>query len=397
MNKTICSVEKCTGCAACRDICPKQCISMKGDDLDALHPIINTDKCIDCALCEETCPNNISLKFRHPQKVWAAWSNDDKIRNKSASGGIAYELYRHWLSIGGVGFGVTYDINNGCHFILIEKESDIEAVKNSKYTFSDTKGIYKVVKQKLNAGIPVLFIGVPCQVAGLFGYLKKDYENLFTVDIICHGMPPATYLQQHIAKINQKTRKSAKRLSFRDPEFGTNTFTFTLRDDSNKLLYKKKVLNTDNYQLSYHRALIYRENCYSCSYARRERLGDLTIGDFSGIGRCAPFMFERRNISCILQNTDNGGKLLANLTHIITLVERPISEALNYEKQLNAPSVKHEKRYIFEREYKNSRNFNIASDKALVKEKKIAIKTALVLNTKLFVYNILVMFGLKKR
>jgi coenzyme F420-reducing hydrogenase beta subunit len=369
---------------------------MQPNDLDALYPTIDTDKCVNCGLCEQTCPNNISMNFRYPQKVWAAWSNNEMVRKISASGGVACELYKHWLKIGGVGFGVIYDVNEGCHFKLIEKEADIDAVRNSKYTFSNTKGIYKVVKQKLNMDIPVLFIGVPCQIAGLLGYLKKDYENLFTVDIICHGMPPETYLQQHIAKLEQKTRKTAKKLSFRDSEFGTNTFTFTLRDDSNKLFYKKKVLNTDNYQLSYHRALIYRENCYSCKYARRERLADLTIGDFSGIGRISPFHFSNHNISCILQNTNKGSELLSKLNTALTLVERPILEALNYEKQLNSPSIKHSKRNIFEQEYRSSKNFNTAASKALCKEKIVAIKTALVLKTKLFLYRILVICGLKK-
>ena len=214
MSRVICNHDKCTGCAACKDVCPKQCITMQPDDLDALHPVVDESICINCGLCEKTCPNNRELSYKLPHKVLAAWSNDNEVRRTSASGGIACELYHYWIKNGGVAIGVVFDRDEGCHFILLENESDIKAVQNSKYTFSDTAGIYKVVKQKLQAGISVLFIGVPCQVAGLYGFLKKEYDNLTTVDIICHGMPPATYLEQHIKSIEDKKKNIHINFSF---------------------------------------------------------------------------------------------------------------------------------------------------------------------------------------
>lgn len=372
----ICEHDECTGCAACRDACPKRCISMVADELDALHPHIDENVCIDCKLCQKTCPDNKEQKFSTPKKVWAAWSNDKKVRHTSASGGIACELYRYWLSIGGVAAGVIYERKNGCHFVLIENESILEEVQNSKYTFSDTKGIYKVVKEKLQANIPVLFVGVPCQVAGLYGFLKKDYSNLTTIDIICHGMPPSAYLEQHISSIEKKKKEHAKRLSFRDPRYHTYTFTFTLYNIVSKLFYKKKVLDTDNYQLGYHRALIYRENCYQCHYARKERIGDLTLGDFSGLGRLAPFEHDRHNVSCILQNTYKGAALLAAVEGEgrIYKEERPKEEAFKYEKQLIAPSVKHVERDLFETEYRKNKNFEQASNVSLSQEKRKALQ-----------------------
>lgn len=397
MSRVICNHDKCTGCAACRDVCPKQCITMELDDLDALHPVVDESICINCGLCEKTCPNNRELSYKLPHKVWAAWSNNNEVRRTSASGGIACELYRYWIKNGGVATGVVYDRDEGCHFILLEKESDIKAVQNSKYTFSDTAGIYKVVKQKLQASIPVLFIGVPCQVAGLYGFLKKEYDNLTTVDIICHGMPPATYLEQHIKSIEDKKKEYTHHLFFRDPKYYTYTFTFTLKNNNGKEFYNKKVLTRDNYQLGYHRALIYRENCYSCNYARKERISDLTIGDFSGLGRFAPFEYDKHNVSCILENTDKGTALLKKLKGALSKCERPVSEAFEVEKQLKSPSVKHSGRSIFEKVYHETRNYELASNAALKEEKNRAVKTAIILKTKVFLYNILVLLHIKKK
>lgn len=397
MSRTICNHDKCTGCAACRDICPKQCITMQPDALDALYPVIDESVCVGCGLCENTCPNNHEIFYRFPQMVWAAWSNDNEVRCTSASGGVACELYRYWIKKGGVATGVIYDREEGCHFILIEDESDIRATQNSKYTFSNTAGIYKVVKQKLQTGVPVLFIGVPCQVAGLYGFLKKDYENLTTVDIICHGMPPADYLKQHVEYIELQKSERTSSLYFRDPKYYTYTFTFTLKNSAGKEFYNKKVLTLDNYQLGYHRALIYRENCYLCNYARKDRIADLTIGDFSGLGRFAPFEHDRHNVNCILQNTDKGATVLNGVHAALSLYERPACEAFEVEKQLKSPSVKHSGRFVFEHIYRETRDFELACNVALKEEKSKAIKMAIIQKTKTFVYNILVMLHIKKK
>ena len=397
MSHPICDKYKCTGCAACRDACPKHCISMQFDDLDATYPTIDESICVDCGICVKTCPNNRDLIYHDTQKVYAAWSNDFDIRATSASGGVAYELYRFWIQNGGVATGVVYDDDNGCHFVLLEKGSDLSLIQNSKYTFSESNGIYEAVKRKLDRGISVLFIGVPCQIAGLYGFLKKDYEILTTVDIICHGMPPESYLHQHIKSIERHSGERANQISFRDPKYGTHTFTFTLRNHKGKEFYKKKVLSRDNYQLGYHRALIYRENCYYCSYARKERIADLTIADFSGLGKYEPISYDKFNVSCILQNTDKGAELLSKLNNSLTLHERPMREAFDVEAQLKAPSLKHSSRVIFEEIYRNTRNFTMACDKALKEEKKKSIKLLTYRTIKVAIYNMLVLMNIKKK
>ena len=239
-------------------------------------------------------------------------------------------------------------------------------------------------------------MGVPCQIAGLYGYLKKDYDELVTVDIICHGMPPAIYLKQHLESVERDKKEYTSILHFRDPKYKTSTYTFTLKNKSGKEFYKKQVLTCDNYQLGYHRALIYRENCYHCSYARKERISDLTIGDFSGLGRFAPFENDKMDVSCVLQNTTKGAELLASLDSALTKHERPGCEAFEVEKLLKAPSVKHEGRDVFESVYRDSQNFVLASNAALRGEKRKAMKRTLVLKCRYIARLVLTSCHLKK-
>lgn len=367
MNE-ICKQDICTGCSACVDKCPKQCISMIADSLGALHPLINNSLCVDCGACQKVCPSLIS-DDKHPvsDKVYAAWSNDIKTRQTSASGGIAAELYGYAISNGIISFGVTYEMGNGAHFIQVCNEEDILRVKNSKYVYSNPIGVFKRVKQYLIEGNQVLFIGLPCQVSALKRFVGNAGDKLFTVDIICHGVAPETYLYQHINYIEKATRKKTDEISFRDPEFKTYTFTFSLRNQR-KVFYKKKANSRDVYQLGYHRALIYRENCYHCRFACPERVGDITISDFSGLGKKEVFEYDRHNVSCIICNSPQGHELIGGLKNQCTLVERPAEEAFKYEKQLQKPSVPHSGRGLFVSEYLKEGNFEKAAKKALRKD-----------------------------
>ena len=351
----ICSKDICTACGACIEVCPRQCIRFETDDLDSLHPVIDNKRCSNCGLCHNICPNNTIPRYHFPQKVLAAWSNNCDHRETSASGGIADELYRLFLSTGGYGVGVTFDPKSGAFFTPVKTPEDILRVKNSKYTYSYTNGIFQTIKDWLVARQEVLFIGLPCQVAGLTNFLKKTYNNLTTVDLICHGVAPTKYIQQHITHIGKQ--HNIARIFWRDPIYRTHTFTFTAYNTESKLIYKNKVLSSDAYQLGYHRALIYRDNCYKCRYAKPERVADLTIGDFSGLGRVELCEFNNINVSCILVNTDKGNQIIQQLGDRVTIVERPLDEALKYEQQLSAPSIPHPNRHLFISSYRHTKNF----------------------------------------
>ena len=229
---------------------------------------------------------------------------------------------------------------------------------------------YELLNLTLKDNKKVLFIGTPCQCAGLKKYIPEiRQDNLFIVDLICHGMSPSEYLQEHIAYVESKCNNKASVLSFRDPEAYTYTFTFTLKDKGGKRFYSKKVYRNDVYQIGYHQRLIYNEHCYKCHYAQIERCSDLTIGDFSGLGREKAVAYDKHNVSCILVNTDKGKYLIEKLVaqNRIYIDARPIKEASKYEQQLQSPSVPHIKREQFLALYKEI-GFEEAAKKVLQKE-----------------------------
>ncbi len=372
----ICSKEMCTGCGACKDICPRQCITFSSDTLGNLYPNIHDSQCIDCGLCVKVCPNNKMPNFNTPTKVLAAWSADPSVRKSSASGGIATELYKRILAKNGVGIGVTYDMHQGAIFVPVTTLEDISLVSNSKYTFSDTCGIFRYVRDCLNKGKEVLFIGLPCQVAGLLNFLRQPYDLLTTVDIICHGVASSDYIKQHIEHIESKQHNKATKMFFRDPTKGTHLFYLSLYN-AERCFYSKKAQAPDVYQLGYHKALIYRPNCYNCIYAQRKRVSDLTIGDFSGVGRETPWTEGSINVSCILVNTAHGEEFISQMAEQIICYERPETEAFNYENQLKHPSTPHHNRMVFEKMYKECGNFEIAATEALREDLKKARKAQL--------------------
>ena len=364
----ICAKSLCSGCWACRDSCPKNCITIAHDSLAVPYPVIDESECVNCGLCQKVCPNNTPVVLNPPRKVYAAWSNDPQVRKTSASGGIATELYRLFFNKGGIATGVVLDENYEAKYVILDDQSDLTPIKNSKYTFSDTNDIYRKVKMYLDKDVKVLFIGLPCHIAGLQNYLRKPYENLTTVDIICHGVAPAEYLKQHIKSVELKKEKKAAKCTFRDPHYKTHQFIFSLYDEDSKCFYHKRVESNDLYQIGYHRALIYRENCYHCRYAAGVRCSDLTIGDFSGLGRVEKCDFNSIDVSCVLVNTEKGVKVIESLSSSVTLVERPLAEALDFERQLKTPSLKHINREVYESRFKQTHDFTIAAAEALKSE-----------------------------
>lgn len=362
----ICEYKICTGCGACVQACAKKCITLSPDELDALHPVVNERRCSGCGLCVKACPNNYSIDFHKTNKVYAAWSKDDTQRRTSASGGVAAELYKYALSKGWRTYGVVYTREKGCHFVPVSSEVDLMAAKISKYCYSDLGSTYKQIKTYLKNGESVLFIGLPCQVSGLYSFLGGQADNLITIDLLCHGSVPQAYLQQHVASIEKRKKDNASDLCFRDPKYYTFTFTFTLKNSLGKEIYKNVVDSSDNYQLGYHHALIYRENCYNCKYARSERVSDLTIGDYYGIGLS--------EVNCVLINTEKGEYLLSNVKDSIELLERPIDEIFKIEHQLQAPSIPHPMRELFVATYKATSDFEKSCDACLAQDKRNAFK-----------------------
>lgn len=364
MKQIASNIANCTGCRACVEICPKQCISMEPDSMGRLLPHVDQNSCVECNKCVKTCPVNNPQAQNYPHHCYVGWSKDDITRSKSASGGVAAEIYKYAVNHNVFTAGVEWSRENGACFISVNNLSDIERVQNSKYVYSNTRGIYKQVKLALKSGKKAIFIGLPCQVAALKNYLGKDEDDLLTVDIICHGVAPAEFLMQHLSSIEKKKKHKTTRLFFRDPAYYTYTFTFTLYD-MQKVFWEKTAYSNDVYQHGYHRSLTYNSNCYLCQYACPNRVGDITLGDFAGLGKVESFELEKHNVSCILCNTEKGSQLLNAIKDQVCLMERPLKEALAFEPQLEHPSIPHKRRNVFIDSFSTSRNFEKSAYKAL--------------------------------
>lgn len=372
----VCKEGDCCACNACVDICPSKCIHFETDIYGYSYAVINKEKCVNCGLCKKTCSQLIDNDYIYPKLCYAAWSTDSDIRARSASGGIATEIYRAVIEEDGVVCGVKMEQQFKAIFSIEENFEAVRNFQNSKYVFSDTCEIYKEIAEKLKTkNQKIVFIGLPCQVAGLLRYietLRISNINLITVDIVCHGVTPTRYLQEHINRISQSKKINVTEVCFRDPDERTDTFTFSLKNERNTF-YKKKVNRNDYYQIGYHRGITYRNNCYNCKFARAERVGDITISDFPSVGRCVPTEYNSENVSCVLVNTEKGQVLLNSMQHNgkIFVDRRPLEEALNFSKQLQHPTQVPVERDKFLEELKKSKDFDIAMKKAV---KKIVIR-----------------------
>lgn len=341
----ICDTTKCTGCFACINKCPVKCIKMEKDELGHIYPNIDEAKCVNCGLCKNTCPVNNSVSFNKPVSTYAAYSLDEEIHKSSSSGGIAATFSKYVVNNGGVVYGCSSLVKDEICHIRVENEEDLSLLRGSKYVQSHINNCFINVKEDLLKNKQVLFTGTPCQVSGLKNFLGKDYSNLVTMDIICHGVPSQQLLMEHINKFAKKPFE----LSFRNEE----GYTLSVFDALNKKLIYKKPHTADLYFTGFSKCLFYRESCHKCEYSKSERCSDITVGDFWKLGKEIPYYGERKNgVSVVLVNTDRGIEFLQKVKDLLYLEERTLDEAIAGNGNLARPTVPHKKRAVFAELYK---------------------------------------------
>lgn len=340
--KVICDYKDCTGCGLCAARCPKQCIEMKPGFLGHLYPEIDQDKCIDCKLCQKGCPSLQDIESSYPKKTFAAWSKDDEDYVTSTSGGAASVLSQYVISKGGVVYGCSVLPNIQIAHMRVDNLEALHLLKGSKYVQSQIKGIIPQLRKDVKDGLTVLFIGTPCQVAAIKQLYKTLPDNLYLVDIICHGTPSNKFLKDYIQKDLKIDAARVTNVKFRLPDaFSLCVF------EKDKLLYKSNNLWTHRYEDLYYNTFIdgftYRDSCFSCHYAKPERISDITIGDFWGLGNevSDKEIPEHKNgVSCVLPITDKGMLLVEAISHSLNIYERPVTEAINGNDQLRHPKSK---------------------------------------------------------
>lgn len=301
MQNNISSIktEDCCGCGACYNKCPTGAISMQENNEGFLYPVIDEIKCTNCGLCKKVCPY-YSNKLTQPECY--AYLGNDESRLESSSGGVFPVVANYFIKNGGYVAGAVYDENISVKHIVSNNIKDIEKMRNSKYLQSDIGRCYSNVKDLLLNNKLVLFTGTPCQIAGLKSFLQKDYEKLYCIDIICHGVPSPKVFKKYInEKISSKDEKWLN-TNFRDKMNGlwsrltTTTTTTTTTDSAQNDVYMQAFLNN----------LCLRKTCSNCKFQSIPRQGDITIGDFWGIWNYDKNLNDEKGTSAVLVNNSRG-------------------------------------------------------------------------------------------
>jgi len=326
--------KDCTGCHACSNACPQNCISMKSDHEGFWYPVTDDKKCTKCGLCEKVCPIIQKKKIVNMPFAYAAYNKDEKVRLNSSSGGIFTLAAENVIKKGGVVFGACFDNNFNVIHNYTETKKGLIAFMGSKYVQSKIGGTYKEAKEFLKQGRQVLFTGTPCQIGGLKSYLGQVYENLFCIDIICHGVPSPKVWQKYVAYRENTAGVKTCKISFRDKSKGWKRFSvsFLFRDDTEYL----QTLDKDLFMQTFLSNICLRPSCYFCNFKTLNRQSDITLGDFWGMQNLLPGMNDDKGISLVFINSNSGRRMFEEIRSLLVCKETNIDSAVSY----NSPAIK---------------------------------------------------------
>lgn len=373
------SKEQCCGCGACYNACPADAIKMHYDEFGFEFPEIDSEKCINCGRCVKTCSfiqNGVNSKTT--RQAYAFCSNDKDVYLNSSSGGAFYQIASAVLDNNGVVYGTKWDLFD-LKVSRIDTISELRKLQGSKYAQSSTGLSYRDVQSDLTNGKAVLFSGTPCQVSGLYSFLGKDYNNLVTIDIICHGVPSCKMLKDDL-KIKGEL-SCIKNIQFRDKKRGWGTL------GSYELNGKKRKYDASNsaYYYLFLKGMIYRDSCYHCRFPSDNRCGDITIGDYWGVGKKHADLFDvRRGVSCVLINSKRGEDTILSLKNS-TIVPTDEDNVRKNNAQLNRCTEEPVNRRTIMDIYKNMGWFFVEKywkKKEFFNRKKLMIKNMIPYNLK---------------
>ena len=288
--------EKCVGCAACAAICPVGAIILTENENGFREPVVDSKRCINCALCKKLCREQV--EFNSTQNVYIAKHKNKEVYIDSQSGGAFTAISDYILSKNGVIYGAVFDDN---YEVVHVRATSIEMrnkMRGSKYIQSNMDATYKQVENDLNCGRLVLFVGTGCQVAGILKYFrnrKVDITNLFTVDILCHGVSSVFIWKDTLRYFEKKYKATIKSIQLRELQERTRPVMHIKigEKETTDYLYRKL----------YYSNLALRESCYSCKYNSCQRVGDITLGDAWGIKKANPAFSDKRGVSLVLFNS----------------------------------------------------------------------------------------------
>lgn len=339
--KTVCEIDKCAGCMACVDICPRNAIAIV-DDMENINAQIDKSKCIDCKACYNVCQKNHPATLRRPVEWYQGWA-EESIRGGSSSGGYATAIMKSFIDLGGIVASCRL-VNGEYRFLLIDTTDGFDGVSGSKYVKSNPVGIYNKIKKELKKGRKVLFLGLPCQVSSMRNFIG-DNDCLYTIDLICHGSPSIKLLNLCLKGYGIDINS-------------VNEILFRRNDRFNLEPNLKKIVPEgiqDRWMMAFLNGVCHTENCYFCHYAQINRVSDLTLGDSWG----SELIDEApRGISLALVQTEKGKELI-NMPKL-TKLPVDLEKAMIPNTQLREPSKKPDGRAKFFEDIRRGRSFKKA-------------------------------------
>lgn len=338
---------ECTGCGACVSICPKNAITMKPDDEGFLYPSVDSALCVNCDLCEKRCPVGKDVPAAE-QRVFGAQHRDEQVRASSSSGGVFTALARNTFARGGVVFGAVFDENLRVEHIGAFHEAEMAAMRGSKYVQSDAADAIAHAASLLERGIPVLFCGTPCQIAGLKAKLGgRHEESLTTVDFVCHGVPSPGVFASYLRELEKKYGSRPVAYTFRDKRKGWKDFmaVATFEDGSEHAGDQR----TEPFLYGFLQNLYLRPACAACTaYRGSHRPSDITMADLWGAPKVCPEKDDDTGLSLVFANTEKGREILAQCSEELLHDDIALCDPMLRENpSLFAPAKHHEKREAF--------------------------------------------------
>lgn len=342
MNISIVKEEACTGCLACVYICGKKCIQKTKNKEGFIYPQVQMTSCVDCGKCVSVCPAckevNKKEKAAFTPKVYAVQSKKQELLKESASGGVGSLISSYIIESKGVVYGAIMSPELKVQHKKVSSQKDIRALSGSKYVQSDFSRVFESIRKSCNSNSKVVVFGTPCQIYALRRFLHKDYSNLYLVDLICHGVPSPDLFEKYIVwKTKRMNDGPIKDYRFRDKSLNG-------WDTSYKATTEHKVsaaeATKDPYYFSFIYAQTYRECCYNCNFASRDRCGDITIGDYWGITKYHELFkkIERKGVSALICNTLQGEQLFEQIKNNLIYEESKFEQVVEKNPNLIHPA-----------------------------------------------------------
>ena len=335
--------SKCCGCRACLQKCNCQAISFDIDACGFEYPKIDFDLCVNCGLCEKVCPALNSSDSSETISCGMAYALDEKVKYNGSSGGMFGILAQSVIDRGGIVFGAAFDENLKLKTQSAESYEQLVPLYKSKYLLCDTSNQFGIIENELKKNRQVLYCSSPCQISALKLYLNKEYDNLLTVDFVCHGVGSQTLFDKSINYTEKKESIKIKKVVLRYKKRKASShyyYYYYLKDG--KYYEKSDLYFSFPYYNAYCKEIVYRDSCYDCQYAKRERVGDITIGDFHRVEKYFKNVDRFAGVSMILVNTEKGGEwfdIIKEKIHFESMDKETIYENNRFSPEVVIPAI----------------------------------------------------------